>query len=446
MESAQASPWSPYFRLVQFLAHAATAIALLWAAFTTSCPVLQPEFQQVYGASSAPRSYLVSQPFRSICPTPRTNASAMGFPSADWSDAWCEAMQPPSTWDQQIDIRSFTLGSSWNVMVVLACVEWMSASYALTVVEEPRWLWALVPAPPGVLAQPMIASMWNITLLVMIWVLRARLAVPDNNLFLLSALLVKSVFAQNYIAGPPREKLMNKDKAYMDAPTQWKFDHFLRQRKRGAQSESAPSAPLHQANYQEAMDLDGDAVVLRLIDMSSTAPLLFIITLSPFDNLSLVWVYQVLFVAAAVSVMALVVVHHALTVLRFMDSSTYNIRVAASFALIASWLAFAAALVVYLWSAQSFLGQSASTTGVPPWAVGSVWTVALGYTIVQINFARLYGPFLGSQAQSFSHHRHPILEAGDWVVTWTDATTLVVKLIVAWLWFANNLTCSLPTC
>lgn len=215
-----------YFRLLLFAAHAITSILFLVYAFTTTCTqVVSTSFFETANMPSPPAMMIGPSGLSSPRPTvPGLYFPAVAGPPSQCGDArrfgadvgvgglytanrttsWCYAQLavPLGFADQQEDVRGFMLGAAWNVLVLILVFEWITASFALIYLQEPAILWRNIPMPPGVHPVPAIATLWNLALIVILWLFRSTLMVPDNNLFLYSLQLVAVIFMQNYLARP----------------------------------------------------------------------------------------------------------------------------------------------------------------------------------------------------------------------------------------------------
>ena len=236
-----------YFRLVIFLLHAATSVWFLVVAFTTNCGaslVTVSFFESVAildgswggynfdnhgpplpsmatllagGGLVSPEALLVGPDppaynvefrdaneslYQSKCVFPLeasqnlvswTGAGKASYYSENRSWYICRALDPgpPYMMDVQEDVRSFILGSAWNVLVLIVMFEWITSSYALVYLQEPAVLLQYLPAPPGFHPVPTLATVWNLGLLVIIWAARDKLLIPDNNLLLYSAQCIR---------------------------------------------------------------------------------------------------------------------------------------------------------------------------------------------------------------------------------------------------------------
>jgi hypothetical protein len=233
-----------YLRIGLFIAHAVTALVFLIGAFNgdpcTITALPSPAFKTMlyidpaampsppYAMASSPMAYPSYRAFMYALTAPPpaacNNASigaVMGYNSnnqwayaqlqapavapsailtANRTASLCAAMQTPHLLDQQEDARSFVIGSSWNVYVLIIVVEWIAASFALLVLTEPLDLWRAIPMPPGVHPVPAIATLWNLVLLVLLWFYRNTLLVPDNNLMLFTFVIMAAILIQNYAA------------------------------------------------------------------------------------------------------------------------------------------------------------------------------------------------------------------------------------------------------
>ena len=204
--------WVHYLRAALFLSHFITAIFFLVQAFSGTCPyVVSVAYRSLPWKPRAPADawvfpvYIEPVSDAPTCPPwpqDRVVPSLGGFLSRNRTTAFCLAQVPQAGWDAPEDVRSLQVGAAWNVLMLITLFEWITASYALLYMDEPRAVWDSIPCPPGLAAAPSIGTLWNLVLLVLIWFYRETLSIPDNNLLLFSALLFTTIVLQSFLARP----------------------------------------------------------------------------------------------------------------------------------------------------------------------------------------------------------------------------------------------------
>lgn len=452
-----------YFRVAIFVAHAVTALFFLVAAFNTSCAeIVNPTYRSMSSfLPAAPNQFaVVLRPPPTPCPdlVPETS---LGFPAASRASAWCMAAQTPPLIESAESIQSFVIGSSWNVLILILMFEWITTSYALLYLEEPVVLWSNVPTPPGVHPVPFIATLWNLTLLILMWFYRRTLLLPDNNLFLFSFLLGATIIFQNYIArpissnAPPPSTPLSTNSAIVDTRLSvsdamvWRTDHFLRQRTTpGNHPKNAstkyvsldaavvPEVPLHQPDYAVNLDLKGEAVAARMMEYSCSAPLLIVGLYLNFTTTALTWTYQSLFASLCVCNGLGVPLHYAMLMLKTASPTDRpKLQAAGWLLLAASWLAFAAGFAIYLFTASFVLTNA--DAGAPSWVVGLLWIVLVFYTLFGVVVTYYYVPCLiNPDGATKGNDAWP--STFDAVVFWLDIFSFVIKLTVAWTVYSKG--------
>ena len=506
-----------YFRVLLFAAHAITAILFLVYAFTTSCrqvvsasyyetvvPVMPsgrpwPPGGAVYYFPSVVDGALATP----SCADDRrfgADVGVGGLYTANRTTLWCKAelAVPVGFADQQEDVRGFMVGGAWNVLVLIMVFEWITASFALLYLQEPALLWRLIPMPPGVHPVPAIATLWNVALIVILWLFRTTLMVPDNNLLIYSLQLVTAIFMLNYLARPgpfppvggapqpppaltagASAPVVEVSSAATPASYEaggkgrgggdWNMDSFLHRRRSGRVASSSagngvqldvaaganngnltiqPDVPLHNPDYAFILDERGEAVAARMMEYSITAPLLIVGMYLNYTNSALTWKYQVLLVSLGVCNGLGIPLHYIVLLLRSATpSDRVKLQVAGWLALIASWLAFCVGFTVYIDTASYYL-TNGSGTGIPSWVVMLLWSVIILYSLFGVVITYFYVPRLWdpTPAPTKPDERDPWFQTFDWVVFFLDILSLSVKLAVAWTVYSKGsvVNCNLP--
>jgi hypothetical protein len=481
-----------YFRVSIFAVHAVTAIIFLSAAFNTSCTTtLTPAYRSavtpprppgdsiaIYVTNRQTPLYPVvyTPPIRE-CP-PIILEKSLGFITESHESVWCAATRTPHTMEYAEDVTSFVIGSSWNILILIVMFEWITSSYALLYLEEPVIVWSYIPTPPGVHPIPFIATIWNLILLILLWFCRKTFLLPNNNLFLFSALLIATIIMQNYIARPMTSSSsttsQNKQQDMLtttapqpsygldtriamqgatNEPLVWRTDHFLRQRTAHTPNLSSrvtatamkytsldaavqPDVPLHRPDYNTNLDAKGEAVAARMMEYSCSAPLLIVGLYLNFTTNALTSTYQLIFASLGVCPGIGIMLHLAVLSLRSASSADRpKLQTAGCLMLIASWLAFVAGFIVYFSTAQYVLTHSEA--GAPSWVVGLLWILIGFYSMFGLLVTVCYAPLLmypptetpGAKGDA---DRDEWFQTFDTVVFWLDVFSFVIKLAVAW--------------
>jgi len=577
-----------YFRLVIFLLHAATSVFFLVAAFTTNCgpslvtasyfesvaildgawggynfdshagPSLPSMATLAMGASGLPPATLPAGPDPPVYNVEFLNANGSLYQSAcvypmlagnnyaSWSGvqyysenrSWyiCRALNPgpPYIMDVQEDVRSFIVGSAWNVLVLVLIFEWITSSYALLYLQEPAVLLQYLPVPPGFHPVPTLATVWNLAMIVILWAWRDRLLLPDNNLLLYSVLLLTTVVLQNYLARPGVPPLLavggavveeedaaeegrgatvkegfrasgHKTRSLMRtdalASSSSSSTYPLYQRKgkggnnssmrqlkglgggahefntaaflggltSGAVSSStaltanettggkqaplpayvrwpvfygSPSAgAVHSPVYAYNLDEGGEAVAARMMEYSTTAPLLLVGLTLCYMGAALTWAYQVLFLALMMCNALGIVLHYVVLLLRTAadEADRARLRDAGLLLLLASWLSFAAGFAIYLNEAADFMIHGTDMSGVPVWVVMLTWSLTIMYAAFGVVVTWFYLPRLmypdpasWTATKAGDGAKDPWMRSFDWVVFSLDILSVAAKLALAW--------------
>ena len=357
--------------------------------------------------------------------------------------------------------------------MLVVMFEWVTASFALVYLEEPAILWRNIPMPPGVHPLPAIATIWNLILLVILWIYRTTLQLPDNNLVIFTFILIKTIVFQNYIARPTNDTncslslpatstVTARPPSDMGgAPFEWRTEQFLR--RRGATmikpmstaiqyslitplGELANLPILHSQNYSAELDCTGHAVGARFIEYSSTAPLLLVGIYLNFDGNGLTWVYQIIFIALMATNLTGLMLHQSVLSLQTCAAGdTLRLQTAGWLTLAASWLSFIAGISIYMCNARIPLLES--STGIPDWVVALLWFCVIGYTAFGVVITVLYVPRLWNpdtkQPENWAY-------TFGWSTFLLDTLSFVVKFSVAWVIYTKgavlNCTTEFPTC
>lgn len=459
-----------YFRVFIFVAHFITAIFMLATAFHSTCKDLVTVAHTAVPAMDILPAWPVAVRNPQTCP-PHTLGKSVGGLNTVGMD-WCGVAMPIQPMDEQNDVRTLVPGGAWNVLILIVMFEWITASFALLYLEEPAILWQNIPMPPGVHPLPALATMWNIVLLILLWLYHTQLLLPDNNLVMFTFILLFTIIIQNYVAGPQDSGGINTSSSSTvsasvvnpaemgGAPFEWRTDTFLRRRPKPSSTSlqsiryelitplgvMANFPQLHSLNYSSELDPSGHSVSARFLEYSCTAPLLVVGLYLNFDGHALTWVYQTLFISLMATNLAGLTLHQSVLALRTCSSADrLRLQTAGILALVASWLAFSAGFAVYIFNARVPLFHTA--TGIPDWVVSLLWLCIVGYAAFGIIITVLYSPRLwnpeGTQQETWT-------STFDWATLGLDTLSFVVKFVVAWIIYAKgsiiNCSADFPSC
>ena len=436
--------WLQYFLVAIFIAHAFTAVLLLfWTTGLIGPSLCGQLVTAAYFAVDSPDSNLdLDATLVNVDAQEygcrRNVTTVFGLNSSGGAWGRCMARQVHAVWDVPYDPISYVPGSSWNVPVMIMLFEWITASFALFYINPGDWSWTLFP---GVNLIPVACTVWNVVLIVIMWSLRVSMQIPDNNLFLFSVCLFAAIVFQNYVARPraggnlpDQEPLIKDDKEVNGAFANkviWRTDHFIRNRKpQNSRSRfigvgAKFGEDYHEAKYADALDETGEGPAVRFMEYLITAPLLLECLYLGMGTTGLVWTYQALFSSLSVCNMMGIPLHYIVLALpASTGESKTRLTVAGWGSLISSWLAWAAGFFVFLYTARYYMFQGSDTTSLPSWIQALLWVILVFYSAFGFVITRLYVPLLMGG------------ELGDVMQSATlalDVLSPTVKLVVAWV-------------
>ena len=415
-------PWQFYFRLLVFLAHAATAMLfLLWNMGIVGTPPCGQRVTAAYypvdeavGVAEHHRWPVNLNVVDTTCDV--TAGTQYGLPSWDLSALRCAGMKVQPVWDVPFDPQSYVPGSSWNILVTILLFEWITSSFALFYLDPGDWLVSIIP---GLHIIPVLCTVWNLVLLVILWAAQSTIQVTDNNLFVFSVGIVFVVVVQNYMARyrvgdslnpPPTIVKTVEDKpeqAGLENKFVWRTDHFIRRRPHRSSfvmqgklddSDVSGTYPYYDLQYAAKLDSSGEGPVVRFLEYSITAPLLLVCLYLSFSGSALVWTYQAVVMSLCVCNLLGVPLHYVVMGLSSYKGADYTRMVVAGWcALVSSWLAWAAGIFVYVYSARDYMLADPNSTNMPSWLFVLLWAVLLFYSSFGIVITYLYvPPLLGS--------------------------------------------------
>lgn len=440
--------WLQYFRVAIFIAHAFTAVLLLlWTTGVIGPSLCGNQVTVAYYEVDAPdrdvdlASVLVNMDTVEYgCR--RNVTSVFGLDSFGGGWGKCMSRQVHPVWDVPYDPISYVPGSSWNVPVMIMLFEWITASFALFYINPGDWSWTLFP---GVNLVPVVCTVWNVILVVVIWSMRVAMQIPDNNLFLFSFCLFSAVVFQNYVARPrtkqdslPEQKPLVEEGVAPQNKVVWRTDHFIRNRKQqngrvrfmGADAKFGDD--YHEAKYADVLDDSGEGPVVRYMEYLITAPLLLECLYLGMGSTGLVWTYQAVFASLSICNMMGIPLHYIVMALpSAVGEAKTRLQVAGWSSLISSWMAWAAGFFVFIYTARHYLLQSSDVTQLPSWVQALLWIILIFYSAFGVVVTRLYVPLLmGGELEG-------VMQSATLAL---DVLSPTVKLVVAWVvWTKGSL-------
>lgn len=443
--------WIQYFRVAIFAAHSFTAMLLLF--WTTG--VIGPS---LCGQLVTAAYYVVDAPdihVDSVAVPVNLDVVDYGcqynitsiFGLVSFGRQWgvCMSRQVQPMWDVPYDPISYVPGSSWNVPVMIMLFEWITASFALFYINPGEWSWTLFP---GVNLVPVLCTLWNVILIVVLWSARVSMQIPDNNLFIFSTCLFFAIVFQNYVARPKaKQDSLPENQPLVDESVEvvaasskvvWRTDHFLRNRKpqtsrvRFVGVDAKFGDDYHEAKYADALDESGEGPVVRYMEYIITAPLLLECLYLGMGSTGLVWTYQAVFVSLSFCNMMGIPLHYVVMALPSSVGETKTrLQVAGWSSLISSWLAWVAGFFVFIYTARHYLLQSSDVSQMPSWVQALLWLILIFYSAFGFVITRLYVPLLmGAELGG-------VMQSATLAL---DILSPTVKLVVAWVvWTKGSL-------
>ena len=418
-----------YLRFGIFAAHAVSSVIMLLKAFGTfdsaGCkPIVLPALNMVpldydYIRDLNPTTYkLPMERLHNV-----TNCS--GDPS--WNQGWCKFQNLPALYDYESDKESYVFGSSWNVIFAVTVFEWITASYALFYFDPfDSWLsyeslwWGLHPIP-------VTCSVWNLFLIIFMWVYKDTMAVPLNNAFLYTLMLSATIVIQNYLS-INRGKRIDDEKQetpYVESKKdnmQLRTDLFLKHGKKAIMKSkiNIMAADFHQPSYMIMYDKCSCSPIPRYLEYALTAPLLLVALYASSVPSDLVWKFQFVIISLFACNAIGIPLHFA--VLRI-GMEPWRYAVAAAYLLAASWVCLVSGIYIFVWTLRDFLLKS--DNGMPQWVQILIWMMIVLYAMFGILASRYYLPrIMWNVDYGASDYR--------WLSFYFDICSLAIKLPIAW--------------
>jgi len=427
-----------YLRIFLFLAHAASAIAMLLktlgsldgvgcdsVVFSSSLMVRETDPIVV---ETHPELYPL--PIERNWPVQDCNVTSA------WNvqTAWCLAQNLPDLFDILSPDNSHIFGASWNTIATVMLFEWISASYALFYIDPfDSWLkldslwWGMHPVP-------VICTAWNAGMLIAIWAARTHMNLPINNAIIFSFCLAFTIVVQNVLSisrtgvqDAESEPLVEVKSETVKSAMQWRTDHFLRNRSKKTDmrhnwSEGSLNENFHEPSYNQALEKPGYGAIVRYLEYCITAPLLLVALFSNSVPYAETWKFQAQFAALFACNLIGVSLHFSMVSITEESNRTFK---AANYLFFASWTAFVAGLYVFVWTTREFLLRSPDDTYVPSWVLFLIWMLLVMYSMFGFLASRFYIPRL-MWCVPFSS------DDWGWLTTYFDFCSLFIKLPVAW--------------
>jgi hypothetical protein len=205
-----------------------------------------------------------------------------------WNQGWCRAQNLPQYHEYASDYNSFVFGSSWNVIVAVTVFEWITASYALLYIDPfDYWLSDWQPIIYGLHPIPVLCTLWNFALIIILWVQRYVMNVPPNNAFLYTMALSVTIVIQNVLSINRSWRIDSEKEevvSYRETSSQaLRTDLFLRSRKRNnseykqlVSSNRSTTYDFHEAYFMQRFDRCCCSPVPRYMEYMITAPILLV--------------------------------------------------------------------------------------------------------------------------------------------------------------------------
>ena len=420
-----------YLRVFLFLAHAASAIAMLMktlgsldgvgcdsVVFSSSIMVRLTDSAVI---ETDPELYPLeikrSKPLLDAC-----------------NGTWCLAQNIPALYDITRPENSHTFGSSWNTIATVMMFEWISASYALFYIDPfDSWLtldalwWGMHPVP-------VLATLWNASMLCAVWAARTHMNLPVNNAIIFTFCLGFTIVVQNVLSisresvpDSETEPLVEVRSEPVKVSVHWRTDHFLRNRAKKTDSRQewtgkTLDANFHEPSYNQVLEKPGFGAIIRYLEYCITAPLLLVALFSNSVPYAETWKYQAQFAALFACNLIGVGLHFAMVSITEESGRMFK---AANYLFFAAWTAFGSGIYVFVWTTREFLLRSSDDTYMPTWVLFLIWALLVMYSMFGLLASRFYIPRLLWYVPFSS-------EDWGWLTTYFDFCSLLIKLPVAW--------------
>jgi hypothetical protein len=346
-----------------------------------------------------------------------------------WNQGWCKGQNLPDFYEYQNDYDSFVLGSSWNVIFAVAVFEWITASYALFYIDPfDYWLPEWQPLVYGLHPVPVLCTLWNLALVLIMWIQRTDLRVPPNNAFLYTMAIAVTMVIQNVLSINRNWRIDSEKEdtiTYKETSTQaLRTDLFLRSRNKKhdgyRQMARSTTYDFHQSNYMILFDRCCCSPLPRYMEYMITAPILLVALYASSVPNDLTWKFQ--FVAMALFVCNALGVPLHYSVLQISNDVARFTKAAAYF-LTASWVCLIVGLYIFVWTLRDFL--LGSDSGMPQWVQMLIWLMIVLYAMFGFAASRYYLPKI-----MWDPDYGP--EEYRWLGFYFDIFSLAIKLPVAW--------------
>lgn len=204
-----------------------------------------------------------------------------------------------ATYTQQNDtslvrmpFQSFVLGSWVNVIMTLAVVEWIAASFALYFMDLPNYLDPTNDENLGLHSTILMSTAWNLVFLVVLWMKHDVLNIPPNNIFVFVLAILGAIAVQNLMGRAQIDP--KKDAAPRSYEPVFDTNIFF-----SAKQSNHKHLEFHDRSYANHLDLSSRGVVCRMCESAFITPLIYMALIALVPG-SLTWAAQVAFAAQIV--------------------------------------------------------------------------------------------------------------------------------------------------
>jgi hypothetical protein len=418
-------------KLAIFAAHAVSSIIMLLKAtgtFDTGCDSIALLTSRMVTKEDP---YVMSvKPALMELPINRLKNQTDCSNDTSWNQGWCRGQNLPPYYEYEADINSFVLGSSWNVIFAVTVFEWITASYALFYIDPFDYWLDWQPLMYGLHPVPVLCTLWNLVLILLMWIMRYSLNVPPNNAFIYTLALAVTIVIQNVLSINRNWRIDNEKEepiTYKETSCQaasLRTDLFLRKRKTDGYKQLAPvrssTYDFHQANYMILFEKCCCSPLPRYMEYMITAPILLVALYASSVPNDVTWKFQ--FIAMALLACNAIGVPLHYSVLNI-SIDLVRFTKAAAYLLLSSWLCLLVGLYIFVWTLRDFL--IGSDSGMPQWVQILIWLMVILYAMFGVAASRYYLPkIMWDSDYGPDEYR--------WLAFYFDIFSLAIKLPVAW--------------
>lgn len=193
---------------------------------------------------------------------------------------------------------TFILGSWVNVIMSLAVVEWINASFALYYINIPNFFDSENEENLGLHFNVIVCTVWNFLLIVIMWMKYSSLNIPANNHALFVFLILGAIAVQNFMARAPEkakyDKLAYNDKSLDTNKLQFQTFNLIPMLSSNSHLSARHHLVFHAKTYAYQLDQDNRGYVCRMCAGALTTPLFYMVMLSLVPG-TFTWVVQIAF-------------------------------------------------------------------------------------------------------------------------------------------------------